>query len=136
MEIVVAKPPCWNAVLAAGFLPAKGTIFTWGEQIFNPDGISVDYAQIAHEAKHAKQQAEIGGPEKWWEKWLTDPAWRAEQEAQGYGAQYAELCIHVQNRDRRAMYLSALCDAILSPQYGLVGITKENARHAILKRAT
>jgi hypothetical protein len=73
-------------------------------------------------------------PGEWWSKWLHDPAFRAEQEAQAYGAQYALYCRHRKDKNTRAKYLNAIANAFSGGLYKLT-FAAADARAAILKRA-
>jgi hypothetical protein len=134
MTIVEEYPPNFADLVAAGFVPGAGAIFTYGDTLYNPDKVPLSGALIAHESTHAQQQFDMGRDE-WWEKWKLEPAFRAEQEACGYGAQYAHFCKQNKDRNARARYLFAIEGHLLSEMYKLSGLTRADARAAILKRA-
>ena|ERR1700722_15807782 len=134
MTVVNEKPPHWDLLQKHGYTDLAKCIFTWGDIIYNPDGVPIDSALIAHESVHRRQQEGMGGPEGWWKKWLNEPAFRAEQEAQGYGAQYKHLCGLRKDRNDRDRYLRAIARHFASGTYKLT-LSQADARAAILKRA-
>lgn len=134
MTIIVANPPILPGLIAAGFKPEHGAVYTWGDAIYNPDNIVVSEAVAAHEATHMRQQAEHGGPQQWWQRWIGDPAFRAEMEAQGYGIQYKHFCSSHKDRNDRARYLHIVCGHLASSAYRL-SMPHLDAKAAILKRA-
>lgn len=134
MRDVKAWPPNSVELAAANYDITGGCIFTWGDIIYNPDGVEIDGMLRAHESVHRQQQEEMGGPEIWWEEWKLNPAFRAEQEAQGYGKQYAYFCRIEKDRNRRDKYLRRLCEHLASGTYQLK-MSGADARAAILKRA-
>lgn len=134
MQVIVAQPPVWDALIQAGYDTSGGCVFTWGNLIYNPDGRPVDDALVAHESRHSEQQDEVGGPEEWWRRWILDPAFRAEQEAQAYGVQYKYACGIFRDRNVRAKYLHKITSHFCSGMY-MLSIKQADARAAILKRA-
>jgi hypothetical protein len=133
MTIAMDYPPNFADLIAAGFEPGKGAIFTYGDVIYNPDQVEIDGALLAHETRHAEQQAEMGIPE-WWERWKLDPAFRAEQEAQGYGRQYHYACAVHKDRNARARYLWIIAGHLTSGMYKLT-MSRSDATAAIIKRS-
>lgn len=79
----------------------------------------------AHEAVHTKQQADFGGPEKWWDEYLADPAFRLSQEVEAYRTQYKYLMEKCARPYRRARVKDIVAD-LSSGMYGHV-VTKEQA---------
>lgn len=137
MEIKNELPPAhiWDRVKASVDTGDKEILFTYGEVIYNPSGVPVDDFLIHHEMQHIRQQrAHPRGADGWWEDWINDPAFRAEQECQGYGAQYKLYCQLRNDTTARAQYLAAISSAFASGLYGLTMSTAD-ARTAILKRA-
>jgi hypothetical protein len=73
---------------------------------------------INHEMVHSGQQAHYeGGPDAWWERYLTDAPFRLSQEIEAYHIQY--VTYGKQNRDRNAQakYLYQLASHLSSPMY-------------------
>ena len=64
-------------------------IFTYGDTIHNPFNVALDAELIRHEETHMEQQE--GHPDVakvWWDRYIQDPQFRLDQEAEAYGAQY------------------------------------------------
>lgn len=135
-KIKYDKPPMFDELLEAGFdVNAPDVIFTYGEILYNPHNVHLDSALLAHEALHTKQQMETpGGAAAWWRKWIHDPAFRAEQEAQAYGVQYRHACKIYKNREDRSKYLNAVVHAFAGGLYK-INLSSADARQAIVKRA-
>lgn len=133
-QIVKDKPPIWDAVKANFDFDPERTIFSWGDIIYNPGGIEVDKFLEAHEGVHQMQQEQIGGPHPWWDRYIKDPAFRAKQEAEAYGVQYALFCRTYSDRTVRARYLNSLVHDLSGGMYKLSMLPAE-AKLAILQRA-
>ena len=55
---------------------------------------------------------------EWWERYLTDPAWRIEQELPAHKREYQAFCEMRKDRNARARYLRGLAERISGPLYG------------------
>lgn len=87
----------------------RDIIITYGNKVYSnqplPDHL------IAHETVHCEQQGwNDDAAAKWWDKYLTDPRFRYEQELAAYRAQYKEL------PDKSAVV--SLAKDLSSPMYG------------------
>lgn len=88
MKIIVANPP--NIEKLKQFFEVGDdaeAAFCYGEIIYNPRGTKLAQHQIFHEEIHFAQQTEVGGPEIWWDKYITDVDFRILQEVVAYGRQ-------------------------------------------------
>lgn len=94
--------------------------FTYGDVIYNPRGGYLDEPLGIHEAQHSLQQEEAGGPERWWNKWLKDKNFRAQQELEAYGLQFRRYCELNRDKNKRAKELHRIASDFSSPQYGSV----------------
>ena len=128
MIIKNEKPPNWEKINKA-FVLREGTIFTYGNIIFNPDGGSIDYPLMAHEIVHSVQQEKIG-IETWWNRYLADKDFRASQEVMAYQRQYQEARKSIKDRNRLFMFLRRLAKELSSETYGNI-MTEIEAIHAI-----
>lgn len=112
-------PPNYEAIVKT--FPAvennKTVIFTYGKVIYNPYGGFIDVPLQFHEATHSIQQDKLG-PEKWWEKYLTDIDFRIDQEAEAYKYQYNKYCTLVKDRNKRTQFLYSLAKDLSSEIYG------------------
>lgn len=92
MKVLAEFPPNYNKlveVFAVG--QGSGTVFCYGDKIYNPFNLALRDDLIYHESIHAKQQYRIGGPENWWKRYIKDPKFRIDQEIVAYGKQVAFL---------------------------------------------
>ena len=89
MNIVNDWPPNKEQILAR--FPVEGVCvyLTYGDTIYNPTGGEIPEDFIVHEQVHIEQQKAYGGPEKWWNSYISDWLFRIQQEAPAYGAQIA-----------------------------------------------
>ena len=97
ISIVTDWPP--NISLIRAKLPVtERNIFAYGGIIFNPGGIALSPELIAHEKVHFAQQRGLNrwwrrnGDEVWWRRFLEDPEFRLQQEAEAHRAEYREYC--------------------------------------------
>lgn len=102
------------------FESMKNACFTYGDTIHNPSMGDLDECIYLHEAQHAIQQYDVGGPQVWWKRWLSEPIFRIEQELVGYGYQFRRYCELNKDRNKRARYLYTLASDLSSEQYGKV----------------
>jgi hypothetical protein len=118
VEIRNEKPPAWimDGCMSSFRVSVDHTVWTYGNVIFNPGGQQLPDHIIVHEATHMRQQAEIGKDE-WWKRFLIDPAFRVEQEAQAYSVQYGFFCGQVHDRNKRALFLRQLASHLSGPLY-------------------
>lgn len=118
MNMLIEKPPIWDECNAK-FKLVHGTVFTYGNTLYNPDGIEISKDLFIHEQKHAQQQAWNETVAKiWWARYLEDPQFRLEQEVAAYAAQYRYICSVVKDRNARDKNLRILAGMLASPIYG------------------
>lgn len=136
MKILIERPPVFDKVKELYSIPEdelQQTLFAWGDAIYNPGNIRVDKYLMVHEAAHSFYQEEKGGADVWWDLYLSDIDYRADQEAKAFGFQYMAYCEDNGDRNKRSWYLDEVSRILSSPLYKL-GITKAEARQAILNR--
>lgn len=116
--IVEGRPPMYDEI-ADALEPGPNAVFAWAGTIFVPYGCAgnVPADLIVHESVHFDQQAEVGGPEEWWQRYIADPAFRLGQEVEAYRAQWRMLALASSARARRES-LSRLCLDLSGPMYG------------------
>lgn len=135
-RIAYEEPPNIEAIRARfGGALTPATIYAYGSTIYVPGGrakvgslhvpagVEIPHPLIVHEETHFDQQAAIGGPGAWWERYLADDAFRLEQEVEAYRAQLAA----VPGRPERRRLLAEVVKTLASPLYGRV-VTKAQAR--------
>ena len=120
MIIKNERPPSWiYDECIKQFNPPKGTVFSFGSTIFNPDGIDIPDHLIVHESVHGEQQKHDELVAKfWWERYLIDPQFRVEQEIEAYHNQYAFICSKIKDKNARFRNLHMLAQFMCGEMYG------------------
>lgn len=93
---------------------ARGVIFSYGETVYVNGDTTLPLELRAHEAKHGERQLAIGVAE-WWEKYLSDPQFRLEEELIAHKAEVAAHCGG--NRAKRGL-IKACAKRLSGPLYG------------------
>ncbi len=131
-NILIEQPPnnLCEMIMNAGmrFHPDR-TIFTYGNTIYNPANLVLSADLIVHEETHMRQQ-EAMGAESWWGRYLQEPLFRIQQEAEAYGVQWKYLCTKKKGRVRQLQLLATLAQTLAGPMYG-EQITAEGAAKLI-----
>ena len=118
MIIIKEKPPIWDAVCATFNIRPVKAFFTYGDTIYNPDGINIPDHIMVHEQVHQEQQTREGmTPELWWGKFLRDKDFRIDQESEAYAVQYAYVCDNVKDRNQRYKFLYQTAKSLSGPLY-------------------
>ena len=138
MQIIKAFPP--NIDQIRKHLPkvADTMVFTWGYVIYTPSGYQLEPGLIRHEQHHADQQAEYGTQsvwgkivlpryriQKWWKRYLEEPAFRLSQEIPAYQLQYREYKKVVKDKNKLNRLAVMLAKDLSSPFYGNIMSTTE-----------
>jgi hypothetical protein len=121
--IKVERPPNFEAILAA--FPSAGgygVLFAWGDDIYNPSGVVIPAALLAHEAVHGSRQRGQGGhasgPLIWWDRYINEPAFRYHEELLAHAAEYKFQLKDVgSDRNRRARLLTSTAQRLIAPLY-------------------
>jgi hypothetical protein len=90
-------------------------VFTFRDTLHNPHDTQIRPDLLTHEEVHAKQQG--GDPEGWWKRYLEDPQFRLEQEAEAYGVQYRFLKSMLDTKKTK-LVLMHLASDLSGPGYG------------------
>ena len=118
MKISKEKPPNYETILKHLDVEGQPVVFTYGDTLYNvPDGYTPQEHLLVHERIHTKQQAEIGGADIWWEKYLTNNNFRLLQELQAYAAQY-KFCFDNTRRKISDGFLDKIAHDLASEAYG------------------
>lgn len=134
MQIVIARPPNYEAIAAAfPFVLKRSTvIFCWGDQIYNPGRATIDSSLMAHETIHSAQQCACGGPEKWWTAYIASARFRLDQELPAHCEEY-EVATAGMGRNQRRQHLRAIAQRLAGPLYGKL-LTVHEAKRLISRR--
>lgn len=118
MKIVQAWPPNIDAIKERFPDIHKAVLFAYGDTIYSPSGQIIPDYLIAHEETHQRQQEAMGGPEVWWDKYLTDNTFLLSQEIGAYHEQYEFYCARETDRKLRYQMLMNCATALSGPVYG------------------
>lgn len=120
MKILIEKPPVWDRVHVEFTVDDSKTIYTYGDNIYNPANIFIAPEIIEHEKVHMKQQEQTeGGPKAWWDRYFADMGFRIGQEAEAYAAQFYWYCRYQRDRNKQVRYLWEIAGYLASPMYGV-----------------
>ena len=132
MNIVVADPQNIEAIAKAFPHRSTGVIYAYGDIVYNPSGIVIPPALIAHETAHGLRQLI---PEAWWNLYITDPEFRYREELYGHAAELRALKTGDRNRNANLVMQTTL--RLLAPfyEYGLSQRYYATARKDLLELA-
>ena len=116
MEEIKDYPFNYNEIKAVFDLEGKSPVFTYGDKLYNPTGLTIPDHLLIHEAVHEKQQV---NPKEWWERYLIDKDFRLEQELEAYRAQYQFIKKNVKDRNIVARFLFTIAADLSSGMYKL-----------------
>lgn len=133
MKIVIGVPPNYDRIVATfGPLPAF-TMFAYGDVIYTKQKRQeVDLGLLRHENVHGQQQKRWGGPEKWWDLYLTDPNFRQEMEVEAYRAQVAFYALKLQRKELRQV-IRQISKRLAGPMYGHM-VTRSQAEELLTRK--
>lgn len=117
MKIVFTHPPMFDKINEAFPIAGKKVFFAWGDIIYNPACVEIAPELMAHERVHGERQVPWG-VERWWREYITDPAFRLQEEIPAHQAEYASFCGAHLDRNQRARQLHAIARRLSSPFYG------------------
>ncbi len=118
MTVIFKYPPNYAEICKAlpGVKLNQGVVFTYGEDVYVPNGKPlVDHVSV-HEAIHIVQQRQRGR-DSWWEWYLMDPKFRLREEVEAYRNQWEFLKNNYSRSDRRKI-LKKLAHSLCGPIYG------------------
>jgi hypothetical protein len=113
--IIIDRPPNFEQIQGA-FPKAvnPGVLFAYDGCIYNPSGIHVPPALIAHEEVHLHRQRN-GGPTQWWDQYLTDSEFRYNEELLAHVAEFKMQRSSDRNQGARLLMATAL--RLVAPLY-------------------
>lgn len=94
-----------------------GTIFAYGEDVYNPFAVPLPFALQAHESIHQARQLDKG-VELWWDLYLADINFRYNEELLAHVAEYMAQCPPKAPRNLRRVVLKATAKRLAAPLYG------------------
>ena len=116
--IVIGYPPNFEQIKAA-FPKAEslGVLFAHDQIIYNPSGITVPPALIAHEEVHLKRQRELFTPDSWWDHYLRDSEFRYNEELLAHVAEMRQFFNVPGDRNAQARVLMSTALRLTAPLY-------------------
>lgn len=125
MKIVIGLPPNYEQICAV--FPAvrntRGVCFAYGDTLFTPHGTgTIEYHLRVHEETHGRQQSAMG-VQTWWNRYLSDPSFRLEQEVEAYHNQFMAM-----SRPDRERKIRVIAGDLCGPIYGELVSFKEAKR--------
>lgn len=139
MKILKAYPPNFTEIKAAfpAVVGRQGVLYSWGDKVYNPSGITVPEWLMRHEAVHFKQQQELAGPHealegavrKWWDLYIRSMAFRLLMEIPAHQVEYRAYT--ALNKDKKKRYLNDIASRLSGPLYGYM-LTHDEAVKEIL----
>lgn len=138
MKISNEKPPIYDEANALFRLDELklGTIFTYGDTLYNPSNMPISEDLVEHEMTHAHQQQHdetVAG--LWWKRYIDDPQFRLDQEVEAYAQQYKFLCKTQKDRNKRARMLHQIATMLSGPMYGNI-VTHTEAMRRVREYAS
>jgi hypothetical protein len=128
MKIVNEFPPIISRILEVFPTASQpGVVFAWGDTIYNPCGVSLPRAIVAHEEVHGERQMnlvrDIPPPDaarEWWEQYLKDQDFRYREEVHAHAAEFTSQTkrslIHG-DRNYRAQLLQSTAQRLIAELY-------------------
>lgn len=127
MQLSKSFPPNYSAIITAFPHVARspGVIFCYGETIHAP-GRDVTPYDVAHERVHSERQG--SDPAGWWDRYLSDPQFRFDEELAAHIAEYRWFA--GKPRNERRFMLRQIAQRLAGPLYG-ARITTRTAKMLI-----
>ena len=118
--IIIARPPNFEQIIKV-FPDADkpGVLFAFNDSIYNPSGVTIPHALLAHEGIHLIRQHTGETAESWWGKYLTDAEFRYREELLAHVAEY-KAQLHGLDRNYKAKLLQATAMRLIAPLYNYV----------------
>ena len=115
MKILHTFPPNFREINAAFNVRGKPVIYCYGDTIHNPARIKVPPQLIVHEGVHSMRQG--SGPEHWWQRYITDPQFRLDEEIE---AHRAECHCLIERGMPQQQAIDTVASRLASPIYGRI----------------
>lgn len=96
-----------------------GVLFAYGEDIYNPSGVTIPHFLLAHEYRHCARQWQAD-PEAWWDKYLTDDEFRYGEELIAHVEEYIAQARGTKDRNARARLEMRTAARLIAPLYNYV----------------
>ena len=127
MQTTNKFPPNYEAIKKAFPACEWKACFCYGDTIYNPFQIKLTPDLCEHEEVHSKRQG--NNPELWWEKYISDPIFRLDEEIAAFSRQYEVMKPLFTNKGNKA-FLTQIAKALSSDVYGNI-ITLQEAESRV-----
>lgn len=115
--IKIERPPNFDRILSAFPGADKhGVLFAYGEDIYNPSGVTIPHWLLAHEYRHCARQWQAD-PEAWWEKYITDSEFRYGEELLAHVEEYIAQARGTRDRNARVKLEMRTAARLIAPLY-------------------
>lgn len=115
MKFSYEKPAIWEKLTTVFPANWDSVIVTYGDTIHSKE--KIPFLKEMHELIHTKQQTNMDKDE-WWDKYLTDPKFRLEEELEAYSNEIIWAKKIIKDRNQLTKYIHQICLDISSPLYG------------------
>jgi hypothetical protein len=104
IKVINDRPPNYLKIVAIFPQAAnKSTVFAYAPHIYTVGNTTLSKALENHEQVHIRRQQELeGGPEAWWDKYLSDLKFRFDEELIAHIAEYEYMAAYGSREERRA----------------------------------
>lgn len=120
MKIIATRPPNYD-LLWAHFGPVideSGTLFTYGNAIYNPSNHQIPFWLMRHEQVHSARQRHEG-VDVWWKAYIESKPFRLMEELLAHRLEYQVFCQSQKvNRHTRQRHLHIVSARLSSRLYG------------------
>ena len=116
-QIINDYPPLFDEIDAAFNVRGKSIMFSFGDRLYNPEGIEIPPELVAHEAVHGERQSSGQRVRDWWRRYMADRLFRLNEEIPAHQAEYRYLLEHG-NRYQRCSALRRTAARLAAPLYG------------------
>lgn len=99
-------------------------IFSYAPHLYNPSGKPLPRSLIEHEGVHLARQILIG-VEVWWDKYLTDPQFRWDEELLAHRREYEVLAAGCRTFKAQQVALKVVAKKLAAPLYGRMVKTEQ-----------
>jgi len=115
--IINERPPNFEQIHAAfPRADGAGVMFAYDGNIYNPSGIVVPPALVAHEEVHlTRQRHTYMTPDLWWNEYLTNSEFRYHEELLAHAAEFRHQRTSDRNASARLLLSTAL--RLVAPLY-------------------
>lgn len=117
IEQVYEYPPNIKDIEAVFGKDEKNTLlYCYGDKLYNPHKLVLEYHVLVHEEVHVKQQEKVCRDE-WWKRYLSDVQFRLDQELGAYIAQYKWVKERVPSKVSQ-LFLEDISQVLAGETYG------------------